>query len=86
MHDIVKLVKREEPRLIALLGLAGIGKSTVAKEAVHYMSDRKYFTGGVLFFNMKNFSYDSFFIQLKRIIPKEKFPARENLDNKIFLE
>ena len=40
-------------RLITLLGLNGIGKSTVAREAVHFMCARKYFTGGVIFINLK---------------------------------
>ena len=40
-------------RLITLLGLNGIGKSTVARNAVHFMLERKYFTGGVIFINLK---------------------------------
>ena len=40
-------------RLIMLLGLHGVGKSAVARNAVHFMIERKYFTGGVIFINLK---------------------------------
>ena len=58
-------------RLITLLGLNGIGKSTVAKEAVHFMCVRKYFTGGVIFINLKQVtSFRIFIAKLKRIMMK----------------
>ena len=34
-------------RLLILLGLHGVGKSCLARNALHYMSERKFFTGGV---------------------------------------
>ena len=37
-----------------MLGLGGIGKSSVARHAVHYMMQRKYFTGGVIMVNLQN--------------------------------
>ena len=62
------------------MGLPGIGKSTVAKEAVHYMSVRKYFTGGVIFINLKNISSLKAFLQkFRKVLPKDKFPAKEDL-------
>ena len=41
-------------RLIQVLGKQGIGKSSVARHAVHYMMQRKYFTGGVIMINLQN--------------------------------
>ena len=35
-------------RLVIMLGLHGTGKSTIVRQALHYMCDRKYFTGGVI--------------------------------------
>ena len=52
MSRIVKSVMGGS-RLIMLLGLHGVGKSAVARNAVHYMIERKYFTGGVIFVNLK---------------------------------
>ena len=52
MSKIVKSVMSGK-RLIMLLGLHGVGKSAVARNAVHYMLERKYFTGGVIFVNLK---------------------------------
>ena len=58
-------------RLITLLGLNGIGKSSVAKEAIHFMCVRKYFTGGVVFINLKQVTSFRIFIgKVKRILMK----------------
>ena len=58
-------------RLITLLGLNGIGKSTVARDAVHFMLERKYFTGGVIFINLKQVqSFRLFINKVKRILLK----------------
>ena len=32
-----------------VLGLSGIGKSSLVKNTLHFVSDRKYFTGGILY-------------------------------------
>ena len=53
MSKIVKSVMNEESRIIMLLGLHGVGKSAAARNSVHYMLERKYFTGGVIFVNLK---------------------------------
>ena len=41
-------------RLIILLGLHGFGKSSIARNALHYVSQRKFFTGGILLIQLKN--------------------------------
>ena len=35
-------------RLVFVFGLHGTGKSTIVRQALHYISDRKFFTGGVI--------------------------------------
>ena len=42
------LLDRNGKRLITLLGLAGVGKSAVARDALHYVLERRYFGGGVI--------------------------------------
>lgn len=37
-----------------ILGLYGIGKSTLAKNTLHYASDRKYFKGGIVYVQLKD--------------------------------
>ena len=40
-------------RLIMLLGLHGVGKSSVARNALHYIHERKYMSGGILWVQLK---------------------------------
>ena len=55
-QKIAKLVDQvmSGNRLIELIGLPGIGKSSVARCSIHYMMQRKYFTGGIILINLKN--------------------------------
>ena len=41
-------------RLVILLGLHGMHKSAVARNAIHFMLERKYFTGGAICVSLKN--------------------------------
>ena len=52
LNTIVKSIMNNE-KLVIVLGLHGIGKSAVARNAVHYMLERKYFTGGVISVDLK---------------------------------
>ena len=36
------------------MGLRGIGKSSLARNTMHYVSDRKIFTGAILFIKLKD--------------------------------
>ena len=47
MASLVKQLLKSG-RLLDLLGLPGIGKSLLARNAIHYLSDRKYFSGGIV--------------------------------------
>ena len=40
-------------RLIMLLGLHGVGKSSVARNTLHFIYERKYLTGGILWVQLK---------------------------------
>ena len=55
-HDIEELIETvlSGTRLIDLVGVNGIGKSCILKFALHYMSDRKFFTGGIIYINLKH--------------------------------
>ena len=56
LKDIEDLVSRvlDNNRLINLVGVHGIGKSSVLKCGVHYMFERKYFNGGMIYINLKH--------------------------------
>ena len=47
------IMDTEKPRLITLLGHPGVGKSTVANYAMHYVLERRYFSGGVILVNLQ---------------------------------
>ena len=44
----------KDNRLVASLGLHGIGKSSLVRNALHFIYERKYFTGGVVLIQTKN--------------------------------
>ena len=50
MHDLIHLVLTS--RLVTLKGIAGIGKSSLVKETVRYLSDRKHFRNGIIYLNL----------------------------------
>lgn len=70
LSKIVKSVM-DGQSTIMLLGLHGVGKSALAKNAIHYMLERKYFTGGVMFVNLKGVSkFSQLTVKLKKTITK----------------
>lgn len=42
-------------RLVTIIGLPGIGKTSLSKNAVHYMATRKMFKAGIVFMPLKGF-------------------------------
>jgi cytidylate kinase len=42
-------------RLVTIIGLPGIGKTALAKNSVHYMSDRQMFSAGIIFMQLKGY-------------------------------
>lgn len=40
-------------RLVTIIGLPGIGKTSLSKNAVHYIVERKIFKQGVIFMQLK---------------------------------
>ena len=56
----------EKNRIIELLGLKGIGKSSIARNLLHFTKDRKMFTSGILLVKLKDIK--STFVMLKLIM------------------
>ena len=56
----------DKERIVLLLGLHGIGKSALARNTCHYVAERKLFTGGIIFIQLKGMS--SLFPMLKLIM------------------
>ena len=52
MMELIESIMGGE-RLLMLLGLHGVGKSSVARNALHYMHERKYMSGGVIWVQLK---------------------------------
>ena len=71
VQELVCQVLDKDNRCIDLVGVSGIGKSSVLKFALHYMNDRKFFTGGIIYINLKHHkSFGTLEKQLKSIILK----------------
>ena len=46
------LEKENRDRVLHLIGLPGIGKSLLARNAIHYLKERKYFSSGIVFISL----------------------------------
>ena len=54
-----------------MLGLPGVGKSVVARDALHYVLERRYFRGGVINIDLGPIkSYKIFENKIKSIVVK----------------
>ena len=51
--EMTKLITSGK-RLVFMFGLHGTGKSTIVRQALHYISDRKFFTGGIIQIQLSN--------------------------------
>lgn len=50
-------------RLVNIIGFPGIGKTSLAKNAVHFISDRMMFRGGVIFIPLKGYTTCEIFLK-----------------------
>ena len=62
-------MKENDKRLITLLGLPGVGKSVIARDALHYVLERRYFGGGVIHIDLVQIkSYKIFENKIKKLL------------------
>lgn len=61
MHDIVR--NTCENRLVNIIGLPGIGKTSLTKNVVHYIADRKIFKAGIIFLHSKGYMNCEIFLK-----------------------
>ena len=50
-------------RLVNIIGLPGIGKTSLAKNAAHYMADRSMFKAGIVFLPLKGYTTCEIFLK-----------------------
>ena len=56
MSSLLEILMEEKlpNKLIPVLGLYGIGKSTLVRNLLNFVADRKYFTGGIVYVQIKD--------------------------------
>ncbi|CDW71451.1 UNKNOWN [Stylonychia lemnae] len=64
MYEIIHNIYNH--RLVTMIGLPGIGKTSISKNAVHYIIERKIFKQGVIFMQLKG--YLSFELFMKKLV------------------
>ena len=73
------LLDENKPRLVALLGDIGLGKSAVARSACHFLIERRYFLGGVILVDLNSVkSFKIFENKMKKIIIKSLAKGNES--------
>ena len=61
MFKVIKCLTSDKNRLTQVVGFAGIGKSSLVRNAIHYVNDRRYFVGGIIFLQTKSVRLICFF-------------------------
>ena len=54
MSKLLEILLVDNERIVLVLGLHGMGKSGFVRNTLHYVADRKIFTGGILFIDLVN--------------------------------
>ena len=52
----------DEHKLVHFRGLPGIGKTHLVRNVLHYLSERKYFSAGILYFSLNDVKSASQFL------------------------
>ena len=60
---IQKILSPKHSRLLTLMGLPGIGKSSLTANTLDYISERKLLKGGSIFINMSNIKCPEEFVR-----------------------
>ena len=53
MSEILNHLLGSKEQIVNVFGLCGMGKSALVKSTLHYVAQRKYFTGGILLIEPK---------------------------------
>lgn len=53
LFNLVQKIATSGKRLISVVGVPGIGKSVLVRQAIHFFDDRKQFTGGIVLIQAK---------------------------------
>ena len=56
-----------------MIGLPGIGKTSLAKNAIHYIAERRLFKAGIIFVSLKGFINCELFLKQLINFIKENF-------------
>ena len=54
MQKLLENLLKEKARIVQVIALPGYGKSTLVRNTLHYVADRKYFTRGLLLIELKD--------------------------------
>ncbi|HLP88466.1 MAG TPA: SUMF1/EgtB/PvdO family nonheme iron enzyme [Nostocaceae cyanobacterium] len=87
IHQIIKILVESEQRCIALHGMGGIGKTSLAYAVGRWLHERKYYKDGVWFISLRDTdSVGTLITKIKQSLELNSFALEKELRNKrIFL-
>lgn len=87
IHQIIKILVESEQRCIALHGMGGIGKTSLAYAVGRWLHEREYYKGGVWFISLRDTdSVGTLITKIKQTLELNSFALEKELRNKrIFL-
>ena len=81
MHQVIACV--QERRIVNVMGIPGIGKTTLVKAVAHYLDERCTFKHGIVILSLRNLDQVSMMLTRLELIINKQVPQTPGVDEKV---